>query len=252
MRKSPCRRASPTAQIPPAPSPANGNAAEVPLSVEKAYLEQIIENAPEAISIVDQELRILRINGEFTRVFGFTADEAVGKRLERLIVPPYRYAETAWIAECIKTESKLSLETRRQRKDGSLVEVLLSTSPVTLNGKGVGAYASYRDITEQKRTDDLNAALYAIAARGQSAEDLQQFFAAIHNIVGQLMNARNFYISLYDPQSQLLSFPYFVDEEDPTPTPKPLGRGLTEYVLRSGEPLLATPAVFEDLLRRWN
>ena len=234
----------------PAPSPANGHSTEVPLSVEKAYLEQIIENAPEAISIVDEELRILRINGEFTRVFGFTADEAAGKRLDRLIVPPDRYAETAWIGECIKTESKLSLETRRQRKDGSLVEVLLSTSPVMLDGKRVGAYASYRDITEQKRAEELNAALYTIAARSQSAEDLQQFFAAIHNIVGQLMNARNFYISLYDPQSQLLSFPYFVDEQDPTPTPKPLGRGLTEYVLRSGEPLLATPAVFEDLVRR--
>jgi PAS domain S-box-containing protein len=47
----------------------------------------------------------------------------------------------------------------------------------------------------------------------------------------------------------LLSFPYFVDEQDPTPVPKPLGRGLTEYVLRSGEPLLATPAVFEELVR---
>jgi two-component system, cell cycle sensor histidine kinase and response regulator CckA len=235
---------------PPAPSPTNGNAAEVPLTVEKAYLEQIIENAPEAISIVDQELRILRINGEFTRLFGFTADEVAGKRLDLLIVPPDRYAETAWIGECIKTESKLSLETRRQRKDGSLVEVLLSTSPVILNGNRVGAYASYRDITEQKRAEELNAALYAIAARSQSAEDLQQFFAAIHNIVGQLMNARNFYISLYDPQSQLLSFPYFVDEQDPTPTPKPLGRGLTEHVLRSGEPLLATPAVFEELVRR--
>jgi PAS domain S-box-containing protein len=234
----------------PAPSPTNGNAAEVSLPVEKAYFEQIIENAPEAISIVDQEIRILRINGEFTRLFGFTADEAAGKRLDLLIVPPDRYAETAWIGECIKTESKLSLETRRQRKDGSLVEVLLSSSPVTVNGKRVGAYASYRDITEQKRAEELNAALYAIAARSQSAEDLQQFFAAIHNIVGQLMNARNFYISLYDPQSQLLSFPYFVDEEDPTPTPKPLGRGLTEYVLRSGEPLLATPAIFEELVRR--
>src|SRR6202047_525372 len=119
-----------------------------------------------------------------------------------------------------------------------------------LNGNRVGAFASYRNITEQKRAEQLNAALYAIAARSQSAEDLQQFFAAIHNILGQLMNARNFYISLYDPQTQLLSFPYFVDEQDPTPTPKPLGRGLTEYVLRSGEPLLATPAVFEELMRR--
>src|ERR1700681_3342426 len=235
---------------PPAPSPANGNAADVPLSIEKAYLEQIIENAPEAISIVDQELRILRINGEFTRLFGFTVDEAVGKRLDHLIVPPDRYTETAWIAESIKNESKISLETRRQRRDGSLIEVLLSTASITLNGKAVGAYASYRDITEQKRAEELNAALYAIAARSQSAEDLQQFFAAIHNIVGQLMNARNFYIALYDPQSQLLSFPYFVDEEDPTPSPKPLGYGLTEYVLRSGESLLATPTVFDDLVLR--
>ncbi len=233
-----------------ATSPTNGNAVEVPLTAEKAYYEQIIENAPEAISIVDLERHILRINGEFTRLFGFTAIEVAGKRLDLLIVPPDRYAETAWIAESMKTENKLSLETRRQRKDGSLVEVLLSSSPVTLNGKRVGTYASYRDITEQKRAEELNAALYAIAARSQSAEDLQQFFAAIHNIVGQLMNARNFYISLYDPQSQLLSFPYFVDEQDPTPVPKRLGRGLTEYVLRSGEPLLATPAVFDDLMRR--
>ncbi|MFI5111124.1 MAG: PAS domain S-box protein [Terriglobales bacterium] len=234
----------------PPTSPANGNTAEVPFTVEKAHLEQIIENAPEAISIVDQQLHILRINGEFTRLFGFTAAEAAGKRLDLLIVPPDRYAETAWITETIKTQNKLSLETRRQRKDGSLVEVLLSTSPVTVNGKRVGSYASYRDITEQKRAEELNAALYAIAARSQSAEDLQQFFAGIHNILGQLMNARNFYIALYDPQSQLLSFPYFVDEEDPTPAPKPLGRGLTEYVLRSGEPLLATPPVFEELVRR--
>ena len=233
----------------PATTPINGNSAEV-FTVEKAYFEQIIENAPEAISIIDQDVRILRINGEFTRLFGFSADEVAGKRLDHLIVPPDRYAETAWIAETIRTQSKISLETRRQRKDGSLVEVLLSTSPVMMNGKKVGAYASYRDISEQKRAEELNAALYAIAARSQSAEDLQQFFAAIHNIVGQLMNARNFYIALYDPQSQLLSFPYFVDEEDPTPVPKPLGRGLTEYVLRSGEPILATPAVFEELVQR--
>jgi len=223
--------------------------AEAPLTMEQAYYEQILENAPDAISIIDQDLNIARINGEFTRLFGFTAPEAVGKRLDSLIVPPDRYAETAWINESMKTQNRLSLETRRRRKDESLVEVLLSTSPVIVNGEKVGFYACYRDITEQKRAEELNAALYAIAARSQ-AEDLQQFFAAIHNIVGQLMNARNFYIALYDPQSQLLSFPYFVDEQDPTPDPKRLGRGLTEYVLRSGEPLLATPTVFEELVRR--
>jgi PAS domain S-box-containing protein len=239
----------------PAASPKNGDAAAtpltgVPLTIEPAYLEQIVENAPEAICMIDQELRILRTNGEFTRLFGFTAAEAAGQRLDLLIVPPDRCAETAWLVEGIQPDRKLTLETRRRRKDGSLVEVLLSIAPVTLQGKTVGACVSYRDITEQKRAEELNAALYAIAARSQSAEDLHQFFDAIHHIVGQLMDARNFYIALYDPQTQLLSFPYFVDEQDPPPAPKPLGRGLTEYVLRSGEPVLVTPGVFAELERR--
>jgi len=119
-----------------------------------------------------------------------------------------------------------------------------------LNGKRIGGYASYRDISDQKRAEELNAALYAIAARSQTAEDLQQFYASIHNIVGQMMYARNFYIAIYDAQSQLLSFPYFVDEADQPPDPKRLGRGLTEYILRTGEPLLATPQVFDDLVQR--
>jgi len=64
------------------------------------------------------------------------------------------------------------------------------------------------------------------------------------------MYARNFYIALLEPELQLLTFPYFVDEEDPAPASKRLGRGLTEYVIRMGEPLLATPKVFEELVRQ--
>ena len=223
--------------------------APLALTAEQAYFEQIIENAPEAISIVDEERCILRVNGEFTRLFGFTTSEVARRPIDSLIVPPDRYAEAAWIAQIVESGKKLSLETRLQRKDGSLVEVLFATSPIFLNGRRIGAYASYRDITEQKRTEELNAALYAIAARSQSAEDLQQFYAAIHNIVGQLMYARNLYIALYDAESQLLSFPYFVDEMDSPPPAKRLGRGLTEYILRTGEPLLATPTVFEELVK---
>ena len=231
-------------------TPSNGHSAANSLDVEKAYLEQIVENAPEAISILDLDLRIMRINGEFTRLFGFTAEEAYERVIDALIVPPDRSAETVWIGESVRNENKLSLETRRRRKDGTLVDVLLSVSPVIVDGCRVATYASYRDITEQKRAEELNSALYAIAARAHSAEDPQQFFAAIHSIVGQLMYARNFYIALLDPELQLLTFPYFVDEEDPAPASKRLGRGLTEYVIRTGEPLLATPDVFEDLVRR--
>ena len=231
-------------------SPSNGASAGHSSDIEKAYLEQIVENAPEAISIFDLDLRVIRINGEFTRLFGFDHRETSGKVIDTLVVPPDRSAETVWIADSVAQGNKLSLETRRRRKDGSLVDVLVSASPVMVDGRRVATYASYRDITEQKRAEELNSALYAIAARAHSVENQQQFFAAIHSIVGQLMYARNFYIALLDFDQQLLHFPYFVDEQDGPPASKRLGRGLTEHVIRTGKPLLATPAVFEELVQR--
>ena len=248
--KLPAMKVPPTVGAPAAGAPpfAEDAGPQESAAIEQAYFKQIIENAPEAISILDENCRVLRVNGEFTRLFGFSSAEAMGKP-SHLVVPPDRHTETAWIQESVTNGRTLSLETTRLRKDGTLVEVLLSTSPVMLEGKRIGAYASYRDITEQKRAEELNAALYAIAARSQSPEDLQQFYGAIHDIVGHLTYARNFYIALYDPQTQMLSFPYFVDEMDPAPAPKRLGRGLTEYIMRTGEPLLATPQKFEELVR---
>ena len=231
-------------------SPGNGNSAGHSIDLEKATLEQIVENAPEAISILDLDFNILRINDEFTRLFGFASDEANGQMIDTLIVPPDRSAESVWMAKSVDQGNKTSLETRRRRKDGSLVDVLVSASPVIVDGKRVATHASYRDITEQKRAEELNSALYAIANRAHSVENQEQFFAAIHGIVGKLMDARNFYIALLDIEQQLLHFPYFVDEQDPAPASKRLGRGLTEHVIRTGQPLLATPDVFEELVKR--
>ncbi|HET7442921.1 MAG TPA: PAS domain S-box protein [Terriglobales bacterium] len=218
--------------------------------VHRAFLEQLVECTPEAISILNTRYCVTRINSEFTRMFGYSSEEALGQRIDTLIVPPDRNAETRWIAETVEKGQKVSLETKRRRKDGTLLDVSISSSPVLIGDSKAAIYVLYRDISDQKRAEAVSSALYRIAERTSSAEDLQQFFAAIHNIVGELMYARNLYIALYDPATQLLSFPYFVDEQDPTPAPKKLGRGLTEHVLRTGEPLLATPHVFEELVRR--
>jgi len=218
--------------------------------LQRAYLEQLVECAPEAISIVDPEHRITRLNGEFTRIFGFGPAEALGQRVDSLIVPPDRSAETRWITELLVKGQKVVLETKRQRKDGALLDVFISAAPIVIDGKQVAMCILYRDISEQKRTEALNSGLYRITQKAGSAGDLQQFHAAVHGIVGELMFARNFYVAVYDPLTQFLSFPYFEDEEDSRPAPKKLGKGLTEYVLRSGEPLLCTPEVFDGLVAR--
>jgi len=248
LREARERGAAPVLSQINAAIPAPAISPKTQVELEKSHLEQIVENAPEAISIVDREVRVIRVNHEFTRVFGFTPEQALGRTIESLIVPPDRSAETAWIGANVGKGNRLSLETRRCAKDGSLVDVQVSASPVIIEGQHAATYVSYREITEQKRTEELNSALYAIAARAHSDEDPRDFFAAIHVIVGQLMNARNFYIAQYDAETQFLAFPYFVDEFDPPPAPKRLGRGLTEFVIRTGEPLLATPEIFDKLV----
>jgi hypothetical protein len=62
--------------------------------------------------------------------------------------------------------------------------------------------ALYRDISEQKRAEALSAALLRIAEKASSPDDLQQFYGAMHNIVAELMYARNFYVALYDKETQ--------------------------------------------------
>lgn len=99
------------------------------------------------------------------------------------------------------------------------------------------------------RAERLRTALFRISEIIGAADSLQDLYPALHAIVGDLMYARNFYVAVQDPDG-LLRFPYFADETESAPAPRRLGRGLTEYVLRTGEPLLASPPVVADLVGR--
>ncbi len=93
----------------------------------------------------------------------------------------------------------------------------------------------------------VQEALYEIARMSVEKEKLEELLQAIHLTIRNLMPAENFYIALFDKNSDIVSFPYFVDEYDQPPPPQKAGRGLTEYVLRTGVPLLASPEVFSRL-----
>ena len=61
----------------------------------------------------------------------------------------------------------------------------------------------------------VQSALYRIAETASAAQDMPAFYAQIHEIVGELMYADNFYIALYDEERQLINFPFYRDEVDP-------------------------------------
>ena len=110
--------------------------------------------------------------------------------------------------------------------------------------------AQLRDITNAKRAERLQAALYRISDASAAIEDMEGLYVAIHRIVGEFMYARNFYIAIRNEKEATVSFPYFVDEADAAPPEAKEAKTLTDYVLRTGEPLLASPAVFSDMVER--
>ena len=109
-----------------------------------------------------------------------------------------------------------------------------------------------------ERSERIQAALFRIAETASAAQDLPSFYAAMHDIVGELMYAENFYIALYDDRRQLVSYPFYRDEVDlDIPDPaiwEPIGvgqaSGFTGYVLRRGEPVLFERPEQEALLAR--
>jgi PAS domain S-box-containing protein len=97
---------------------------------------------------------------------------------------------------------------------------------------------------EHAHAAKVQDALYRIAELASAARDMQEFYRAVHGLVDELMEARNFFIALYDEERQLISWPYIADEKDydrPDPSQwlefgQGAARGTTAYVLRTGTP----------------
>jgi GAF domain-containing protein/CheY-like chemotaxis protein len=109
---------------------------------------------------------------------------------------------------------------------------------------------------DHERSEKVQAALYRIAETASAAQDMHEFYAEIHRIVGELMYANNFYIVLYDEQRQLMNWPFFIDAIDtdwPDPNVwEPMGtgqaRGITAHLLREGTPMLLTQVAIDGLV----
>ncbi|WP_457097152.1 putative bifunctional diguanylate cyclase/phosphodiesterase [Lysobacter sp. P5_B9] len=95
-----------------------------------------------------------------------------------------------------------------------------------------------REVGERERGERLQAALYRIAALASFDETSAAFYRHVHAIVGELIDAQNFYIALRSPDGESVWFPYVADQREGEWLPRRAGRGLTEYVLRSGRPQL--------------
>ncbi len=118
------------------------------------YLESVMTSAPDAIITLDPQQHIVDWNLGAEKLFGYTKEEVIGKELDPLITNSKVFKEANTFTQATLEGKEIKpLESIRFRKDGSPVNVILSGSPIMVEGKFVGVVAVYTDITERKKAE---------------------------------------------------------------------------------------------------
>ena len=219
--------------------------AEAEMKLAVSQLSATLESTNDGILVVASDDRITSFNQRFITMWNIpreiidTRDDekVLGFVLAQLTEPEEFMAKVAALKVEVRAESFDVLHFN----DGRVYERV--SRPQIHDGVAIGRVWSFRDVTTRIHAERRQAALHKISEAAHSAPDLADLFPRIHQIISELLPARNFYVALYDDVTDMVSFPYFIDEFDLAPEPRTLrqGRGLTDFVLRSGEPLLLTP-----------
>ncbi|MDR7002644.1 PAS domain S-box protein [Neobacillus niacini] len=127
---------------------------EADLQLTKQQLDLFLKNTVDTITIFDLQLNVIKVNEAFEKVFGWTEQEVIGRRVP--IIPDFlveQYTEN--LRNMMNNRYIMTFETIRQRKDGSLIDVRSFVSPIVNANGNVTAFVSIiRDITEHKRMEE--------------------------------------------------------------------------------------------------
>jgi PAS domain S-box-containing protein len=121
---------------------------------EKEYSESLVKSSPVAIVNIDERDAIVSWNPGAEKLFGYAAHEAIGQNVDDLLVAQELREEAITYNRQVQSDGRISVTTRRRRKDGTLVDVDLHGVPLLADGKAAGAIAIYHDITERVRAEE--------------------------------------------------------------------------------------------------
>lgn len=222
--------------------------AETELTKSFEHYRALFESANDAILIIDPQSEIiLSANSQAESLYGFKLDEFIGLSLKGLAKDGD--LNFGRFTRDLGKAGFRNLETLHYSKTGQEIHLLVNGSRIDFQGRECLLLINH-DISELKKAEKVKNATYRISELAMTVERNEELFAEIHKLISGLMPASNLYIALYDPDNDLLSFPYYIDEKDAPPEPARPGKGITEYVLRTGQPLLVNSQIINELTQK--
>jgi PAS domain S-box-containing protein len=212
--------------------------------------DSIFNSVNDAILVINPDATIDRVNPATLELTGFSEDELIGRSVE-VLTRNKRLFEKIF-ANTLKINGLSNrLEMFCMRKDGGHFPVSVSTS--TIYDAPTDQYKLIcvaRDITKRKRLEAESRAISRIIHGVTSTANLEELLQLIHRTIKKIVYAENFFVALYDPQSEMLTMQFWVDKYDPMPAPLKVGRSLSAYVFRHGKSMLLTDEDAKKIIER--
>jgi len=173
--------------------------AEEAFKLQRAYFQQLFDNSPDAIALLDDADRVINANKGFETLFGYRAEEIKGRLINDIVISEDRIEEASAISRDALNKKVVRKETVRKRKDGSLVDVSILAYPIQFGDKTVGVFAIYCDITERKQAED---ALERQKAYFQQLFDNSPDAIAMWDDSGRVVNVNKGFETLFGYQAE--------------------------------------------------
>ncbi|MBN2282186.1 MAG: PAS domain S-box protein [Candidatus Marinimicrobia bacterium] len=154
---------------------------------QKEFFEALYKSSATAIVTLNLEEKIIEINPEFERLFGYSIEEAFGRRIDDLIIAPNMLVEGEEINKKVYSGEIVRREVLRKKKDGTQIWISLNASPVIVDNQLIAVLGIYEDITERKRTEEKLKAAKEEAERANRAKS--EFLANMSHEIRTPMNS---------------------------------------------------------------
>lgn len=213
---------------------------------ERRY-RQLVELLPDPVFVIDGGLLVYANPG--TRRLLELAPNLAQNPLDFVAMAPEGDRDRLkTLIETVTLHRRAASGEIRLRQTSGVVHLEVRAAAIELEGRPAALVVA-RDLSQRRRAEQLQSALYRIAQASTRATSLDTLLPELHEIVGELMYAKNFFIGLINASEDVLEFPYYRDEKRPeAPAQLPIKNTVSAYVIDSGEPLLADRAVIEHFL----
>ena len=232
---------------------AEQNRAAERLQESEAKYRQLFEMESDALFLIDNRTgEIYDANLAAVSVYGYSREELLRMKNTDLSAEPDE-TRNACVRAISANTVQIPLRFHR-KKDGTVFPVeIMATSLVW---KGISVHIpAIRDITERKQSEaalrrnaEIQAVLREIAESVLVAQSLDELYERVYQLVGKVLPAQHFHISLLDEATQEIFVPFNADSLSVIPQRRPVGKGMTELVMQLGRAVHITPTEMDRLI----